>query len=130
MHWFPATLRWQRWERQPADRSSGRSSSPPTPPAHNSLRHRSHGAREGEQVVAAQVDLRQRGNVTNGQRKLAEVVVRQVEAPQAREPGNTIKEKGICSWCEVRDINPTAKAHVSSEDSAVHGVLLSKQPQR
>lgn len=48
-----------------------------------SLGHGAHGGGHRQQVVAAEVDLCQRGNVADGQRELAEVVVGQVEAPQA-----------------------------------------------
>lgn len=48
-----------------------------------SLGHCAHGAGHRQQVVAAEVDLCQRGNVADGQRELAEVIVGQVEAPQA-----------------------------------------------
>lgn len=90
MHWFSATLKWQRYQYQPEDRFS---SWPLTPSFYNLLCHSSHRTWDGDQVVAAKVDFCQCGNVTNGQRKLTEVVVRQVEAPQARKPGNKPKKK-------------------------------------
>lgn len=52
------------------------------------LGHGSHRAGDRDQVVAAEVDLCKRGNVTDGQGKLTEVVVGQVEAPQTGKSGN------------------------------------------
>lgn len=78
------------------------SSSPLTPSFYNLLCHSAHRTWDGDQVVAAKVDLHQCGNVTNGQRKLTEVIVGQVEASQARKPE---KEKHkIIRSCERRDI--------------------------
>lgn len=69
---------------------------------YNLLCHSAHRTWDADQVVAAKVDLCQCGNVTNGQRKLTEVIVGQVEAPQARKPEKE-KHETIKS-CEGRDI--------------------------
>lgn len=89
--WFSATLKWQRYQYKPEQICQLRilfSSLPLTPSFYNLLCHSSHRTWDGHQVVAAKVDFCQCGNVTNGQRKLTEVVVGQIEAPQARKPGN------------------------------------------
>lgn len=60
------------------------------------LGHGPHGARDRHQVVAAEVDFCERGNVADGQWELTEVVVGQVEAPQTgkseekRREGDTV----------------------------------------
>lgn len=46
------------------------------------LGHGSHRGGDRDQVVAAEIDLCKCGNVTDGQGKLTEVVVGEVEAPQ------------------------------------------------
>ena len=58
------------------------------------LDHGSHSAGDGVQVVGAEVDLRQRGEVTEHRGELAQVVVGQVEAPQAAEPGGGETREG------------------------------------
>lgn len=52
------------------------------------LGHGSHRAGDTGQVITAEVDLRQRGDVTDGWGELTEVIVGQVEAPQTRKSGN------------------------------------------
>ena len=50
------------------------------------LGHGAHGVGDRGQVVAAEVHLRQRADVTDGEGEVAQVVVGQVEAAQTREP--------------------------------------------
>lgn len=57
------------------------------------LGHGPHGARDRHQVVAAEVDFCKRGNVTDGQWELTEVVVGQVEAPQTGKSEEKRREK-------------------------------------
>jgi len=56
------------------------------------LGHGAHRAGDRGQVVTAEVDLCQGGDVTDGLRELIEMVVGQVEAPQTRKPGEENRE--------------------------------------
>ena len=56
------------------------------------LDHGSHSPGDRVQVVGAEVDLCQRREVTEHWGELAQVVVGQVEAPQAAEPGWGVRQ--------------------------------------
>lgn len=55
------------------------------------LGHSSYRARDRGQVVTAEVDFCQGGDITDGKRELTEMIVGQVEAPQT---GKSAKRQG------------------------------------